>query len=361
MNRIAGRIGRWALCGLLCAAMLAAAPVNGAENPPPPQDKARIAVLDLQGIGLSDEEVAALSERLREALLGTDRYIVIDRSQIQQILDEQALQQAVCSGDDCATHLGELLGAKRVVGGKAVKLDDGVWLVSAVMVDVTTSQTLDLASVRYRGDLLGLMDRSMPELARRLTGAEPAQAATPAPAQAAAVSPRAEAPPAAPKGPIKLAIFPSYLAGKNAKRLEESHHKLVKHLAKVVKSRAVLNLEASFYPAPGFPEAHTRFTSTPGTEQLKEAAWEGLFITTPNERLVYQLGRKLGVDLVFMQRSFHDPQRLGGKSYRAYLFDVNGLDVYQTSGTWKPKHWGGTLRDAFNRLIDQYLRRQQAP
>ena len=307
------------------------------------EPKPRIAVLDLQGVGLSDQEVSALSDRLREALLKTDRFVLVDRSQLESLLNEQALQQAVCSGEDCATRVGELAGAKRIVGGKAVKLADGVWLVTALMVDVTTSETLDLESVRHQGSLAGLLDERMPELARRLAGLRVE------PPERSHIKQERDA-----NAPLKLAIFPSFLAGKYAARLRGSQGRYVMQLETAVKQSGGVRIEASYYQSKAFPEAQRRFRAEPESRKLKDQAWEGLFITTPNEHLVYEVGRKLGVDLVFMQRSYHNPQSLGGKSYRAYLFDVNALEVYHEAGVWPPEKWARTLREALTRLLKQY-------
>lgn len=327
-------------CALLAALLLALLCGSALAQ----GEKQKVAVLDVEGVGLTKRERAALSEGLRESLLKTERFVIIDRSQLQAVLDEQALQQAVCSGEACAVRLGELLGAGRIVAGKAVKLDEGTWLVTALMVDVQTSETLDLESVRHRGDLLSLLDEQVPQLARRLAGL---------PVEGTPAAPPAAGAPARERT-LKVALFPSYLAGENAQRLDGAHDRLVAQLEKAVQGDAKLELGASFYASQAFPAAHERFRAAPEFVDVKEDAWEGLFISTPNERLVFKAGRKLGADLVFMQRSYHNPQRSGGTSYHAYLYDVNGLEVYQESGTWEPYGWTRALRASFERLVAQY-------
>ena len=69
---------------------------------------------------------------------------------------------------------------------------------------------------------------------------------------------------------------------------------------------------------------------------------------------MYQVARELGVDLVFMQRSHHNPGFKGGKEYQAYLFDIRGLNVIHEKGYWKPKKWGRAMRGSLNRLMKRH-------
>lgn len=332
------------MIALLLAALMAAA----LQAPPGAraEEKLKVAVLQVQGVGLSETEIAAITDRFRESLSKTDRFILIDRSQLEAVLNEKALQQSVCAGTECTAKLGELAGAKRIVGGKAVKLGEGVWLFSALMVDVNTSETVGLESIRHRGDLLSLIETSVPELAGRLAG-NPPGASQPA---------QKPDPTRKKKGPLKLAIFPSYLAGQNKERLVESHPKLMLSYEKMLQLEKVkgVKLSASFYPTQIYKGAYQKVRDSGWLEKLEKDSWEGLFLTTPNELLVYQAGRELGVDLVFMQRSYHNPGTQGGKHYQAFLFDINGLNVIHEKGSWKPYKLGRSMRGAMMRLIKRH-------
>ena len=72
--------------------------------------KEQIAVLDFDVIGSSKEQGAVLSNQLRAELLKTGRFTVVNRAQLDKILDELALQQQLCTQKECAVQVGKLLG-----------------------------------------------------------------------------------------------------------------------------------------------------------------------------------------------------------------------------------------------------------
>lgn len=169
------------------------------------------AVLELETVEAGEAEGTALSDRLREALLKTGRFKLVDRSQLERILAEQELQQTTCTGTDCAVEVGRLLGADEMITGKVVKLGRNTWQVSAQRIDVASAETLKADSILHEGRLVDLLREGMPALASKLAGAEgeaPA-AAVPAPEEEpprgavspGAVSPREAPPPEEPEEP----------------------------------------------------------------------------------------------------------------------------------------------------------------
>lgn len=131
------------------------------------QDKELVAVLDLSAVEASDAEAAALTNRMRELLLKSGRVTLVDRSQMKAVLDEQALQQTGCTTQECAVQVGRVLGVRKIVAGEVIKVSDEVWLVSALMVDVETAETLRLESLRHRGDFFALMDEGVKRLVQK--------------------------------------------------------------------------------------------------------------------------------------------------------------------------------------------------
>ncbi len=148
--------------------------------------KDKMAVLDLEAVGTGKVEASAMTERLREALLDSGKVALMDRSQMNTLLDEQAFQQATCTGADCTAKAGKLLGVEKILSGKVVKLTDTGWQVSAQIVQVETAQTLKAQSIQFTGDLMALIDQGIPDLASRLD-----QARNPAPAGAEGQGPNA--------------------------------------------------------------------------------------------------------------------------------------------------------------------------
>ncbi len=157
--------------------------------------KELIAVLDLKGVGTSEVEAVAISDRLREVLLKTGRFKLINRSQMEAILNEQALQQTTCTDQNCAVQVGRILGVRKIVTGKITKIPGQLWQVSAVMLNVETAETLKADSIRHQGDFFTLLENQLPLLGAKL-------ASVPAPATPSAPAAVPAPPPATPSLPV---------------------------------------------------------------------------------------------------------------------------------------------------------------
>ncbi|MFI5400017.1 MAG: CsgG/HfaB family protein [SAR324 cluster bacterium] len=80
---------------VLCLALAFSVRAQGpawAQKPGPADAKELVAVLEMDGVGASKPEVAAVTEELRAQLVQSGRFRVVDRQQIESILKEQALQ-----------------------------------------------------------------------------------------------------------------------------------------------------------------------------------------------------------------------------------------------------------------------------
>ena len=130
--------------------------------------KELIAVLDLDIIGSSKEQSAVLTNQLRTELLKTGRYTMVDRAQLDRILSEQALQQAICTDPQCAVRAGKILGVRKVVTGSVTKVTDTLWQVSVSMTDVETAEVVRQEVVNHVGDFSTLFLSGMASLARKL-------------------------------------------------------------------------------------------------------------------------------------------------------------------------------------------------
>jgi formylglycine-generating enzyme required for sulfatase activity len=148
-------------------------------------DEELVAVMDLAPQAARPEEALAITNQLRTQLLKTGKFILVDRSQMAAILDEQAFQQAGCTSEECAVQVGKLLGVRKIISGSVTKLSEQLWQVSVLMLDVETAKTLRAETETYEGNLVTVIRAGVPDLAARLAGA-----AGPLPQQAAITVPQ---------------------------------------------------------------------------------------------------------------------------------------------------------------------------
>jgi len=124
------------------AAWVKPAAVVAAVKPvvaPVPGEVLNVAVSDFTADGVSASDASVTSNLLRNALVNTGAFNVVEKSRMDAILSEQAFQQAGCTEQDCAVKLGKLLNVKRMFIGSCGKLM-GEFMVSVRVVDVESGK-----------------------------------------------------------------------------------------------------------------------------------------------------------------------------------------------------------------------------
>ena len=128
-----------------------------------------IAVLDFEGIGGSQEEARALSNRFGSEFLELAgyKYTLVERQAMGEILKEQGLQQSGCVSSECAVEVGAALGAQLIIIGSISKVGT-IFSVNARMLDVETSRILKSINYDQMGNIGLLLTKGMREAAAKL-------------------------------------------------------------------------------------------------------------------------------------------------------------------------------------------------
>ena len=159
------------------------------------EGKQTVAILDFEGRGINQMEAATLTDRLMSEMVSTDAVIMVERNQMNEILQEQGLQQSGCTSSECAAEVGALLGVQNMVSGSFGKLGN-TYTVDAKMFSVETGATIRSSSKTHKGDVDGLLV-IIEVVAWELVGLQP-----PADLLARAGGDEVVAAPAAPKKPM---------------------------------------------------------------------------------------------------------------------------------------------------------------
>ena len=120
------------------------------------EGKQTVAILDFEGRGINQMEAATLTDRLMSEMVSTNAVIMVERNQMNEILQEQGLQQAGCTSSECAAEVGALLGVQNMVSGAFGKLGN-TYTVDAKMFSVETGATIRSSSKTHKGDVDGLL------------------------------------------------------------------------------------------------------------------------------------------------------------------------------------------------------------
>lgn len=148
--------------------------VSIAEDPQPASTASipTIAVHTLEARGISEDEAATLSDVLRSKLMNTRKYVVMERGQMEAILEEQAFQQSgVCTDKECMVEMGQVLGIQQIIAGSIGKVGRA-YSINIRVISVETGKITRSVTHNYTGPIENLLTTEMSVVAKRLSGVE---------------------------------------------------------------------------------------------------------------------------------------------------------------------------------------------
>lgn len=149
--------------------------------PANPEERLPLAVLDFQfGESMEADVGRALADLCRDAIQRTNRFVLVDRQRVAEVLGERDFAQALkCDNAVCLARYGRLLGAQKVVHGRISRLG-GVLVLSVNMTDVETSaQISESASLASIEDSTGAVPKLVCQVLRSAFAEDQRDAATP--------------------------------------------------------------------------------------------------------------------------------------------------------------------------------------
>lgn len=132
-------------------------------------NKPLVAVVDFRVIsGVSSPEALALTSKFRSSLVKADKFTVLTRSDMEEILTEQNFSLSGCTTDECAVEIGQILSAEKIITGDIGKVG-GAYTITVRLIDVTTSKIDREVDEEYSGKREGLL-KVFDILAQRVAG-----------------------------------------------------------------------------------------------------------------------------------------------------------------------------------------------
>lgn len=110
-----------------------------------------------------------LAEALREEVFKLKQFVLVNREDLQKVLEEMALQQTGLIDEKEAVRTGKGLAANQVVTGRLGQLGK-TFVMQAKRVDVETLGTLGLASTKFSEGQEDEVLNKLPDFARSLVG-----------------------------------------------------------------------------------------------------------------------------------------------------------------------------------------------
>jgi hypothetical protein len=155
------------------------------------QKRLSIAITEIEGRGLAEGEAVTLTDALRNYLINTGAFRVMERGKMDMILKEQGFQQSgACTDEACLVEMGQLLGVEQMITGSVGKVGR-TFSVNVRMINIATGEITRTLNKFYKGEIDGLLTKVIPEIAEEFAETDKAPEAAVEPAPAPAPAPRA--------------------------------------------------------------------------------------------------------------------------------------------------------------------------
>lgn len=128
-------------------------------------EKVKIAILRIENRLEQSVDTDALTESLQIEVVNRRYFLVVERSQLNRILEEQKLSLSGLTEEEQATQIGSLLGAQKIWVGSLARFGEK-YMITMKSIDTRTG-VIDFADQVYAYDTESLLD-VIPDLADRM-------------------------------------------------------------------------------------------------------------------------------------------------------------------------------------------------
>ncbi len=125
-----------------------------------------LAVAEFEAQGVSASDAAVICDLFRSEMVQAGRFSVVEKANMEKILNEQAFQQTGCTTQECAVKLGKILNVRYLAVGSFGKLLDQ-YVLSVRVVDVETARVAHSDSEQGRD--VEEIRKGISSIARRLS------------------------------------------------------------------------------------------------------------------------------------------------------------------------------------------------
>jgi len=131
------------------------------------QPLVNIAILELEGKNVSQTEASILSDKLRVELYKTEKFNIIERGQMDEILEEQGFQQTGCFSDECIVEVGRLIGVEQIIAGSIGKVGD-IYFISIRLISVSQGTIINNVEEMVEGSINEVLKTGMTNITLKL-------------------------------------------------------------------------------------------------------------------------------------------------------------------------------------------------
>lgn len=114
----------------------------------------------------------SITQKFQSELLAKNVYNILERSQLDLILQEQGLQSSgACDASNCQVQLGKLLSVDKLITGSLVRFDD-TYVLNTNLLDVQTGSIERSWFTKVKGSITDVLAEGAPLAAKQVTASE---------------------------------------------------------------------------------------------------------------------------------------------------------------------------------------------
>lgn len=126
-----------------------------------------VAVRDFEGLNVDTVDALIITERFRTELVTTGSFNVLERKQVNSILEEQGFILSGCVDNSCNVEVGQLLGVEYIIVGTIGKIE-GTYTVTLRLVNISSGKIQNTVTGDCAGPLSDVLMNTTKELAEKL-------------------------------------------------------------------------------------------------------------------------------------------------------------------------------------------------
>lgn len=132
-----------------------------------------IALFNLDAKGIDQNLSDLISEALMAELNKSPKFKVMERSKMDEILNEQGFQESgACDSESCQVQMGQLLGIDQMIVGSIGEFQ-GTYILNLRRLDITTSAILTSTSESIEGNISRVLKELVPQSIQQVTEQQP--------------------------------------------------------------------------------------------------------------------------------------------------------------------------------------------
>ena len=132
-------------------------------------DKFVVSILDFTGEDVNPKLLRMCYQRLETSLIESNKFMVIEKGQRDEILKEQKFQHSGCTDSECAVEIGQLINADLTVIGTVSKFGS-TYTIDSRIINVGSGRVLESAYFTHTGNIDQLVKYGIKSVARELLG-----------------------------------------------------------------------------------------------------------------------------------------------------------------------------------------------